>query len=87
MPSWELFEQQDPHYRDHVLPPGILERVSVEMGSVIGWDRYVGPRGVCIGMHQFGASAPLPDLLHKFGFTREAVVAAAKRQIADMVRD
>jgi transketolase len=87
MPSWELFEQQDRHYRDHVLPPGITERVSVEMGSVIGWDRYVGPRGVCIGMHGFGASAPLPDLLHKFGFTCEAVVAAAKRQIVGMARD
>lgn len=87
MPSWELFEQQDRRYRDHVLPPGIWERVSVEMGSVIGWDRYVGPRGISIGMHQFGASAPLADLLRKFGFTREAVVAAAKRQVANIVRD
>jgi transketolase len=82
MPSWELFERQDRSYRDHVLPPDIHERVSVEMGSVIGWDRYVGPRGVNIGMHSFGASAPLKDLLHKFGFTRDAVIAAAKRQIA-----
>ena len=56
------------------------------MGSVIGWGRYVGPRGVSIGMHQFVASAPLPDLLRKFGFTCEAVVAAAKHQIANMVR-
>jgi transketolase len=87
MPSWELFERQDRHYRDHVLPPGISERVSVEMASVIGWDRYVGPRGVSIGMHRFGASAPLQDLLDKFGFTREAVIAAAKGQVADMVRD
>ena len=82
MPSWELFEKQDRSYRDHVLPPDIHERVSVEMGSVIGWDRYVGPRGVSIGMHSFGASAPLKDLLNKFGFTRDAVIAAAKRQIA-----
>jgi len=86
MPSWKLFEQQSERYRDHVVPPGIWERVSVEMGSVIGWGRYVGPRGVSIGMHQFGASAPLPDLLQKFGFTCEAVVAAAKQQIAHMVR-
>ncbi|HKS85707.1 MAG TPA: transketolase [Pseudolabrys sp.] len=82
MPSWELFEQQDRHYRDHVLPPDIYERLSVEMGSVIGWDRYVGHRGMSIGMHGFGASAPLKDLLQKFGFTREAIVAAAKQQIA-----
>jgi transketolase len=81
MPSWELFEQQDRHYRDQVLPPDIHERVSVEMGSVIGWDRYVGHRGTRIGMHGFGASAPLKDLLQNFGFTREAVVAAAKQQI------
>jgi transketolase len=84
MPSWELFEQQDHHYRDHVLPPGISKRVSVEMASVIGWDRYVGPRGVSIGMHQFGASAPLNDLLHKFGFTCEAIIDAVKRQIANI---
>jgi len=81
MPSWELFEQQDRHYRDQILPPDICERVSVEMGSVIGWDRYVGHRGTSIGMHGFGTSAPLKDLLQKFGFTREAVVAAAKQQI------
>jgi transketolase len=82
MPSWELFEKQDRSYRDQVLPPGIYERVSVEMGSVIGWDRYVGPHGASIGMHSFGASAPLKDLLNKFGFTRDAVMAAAKQQIA-----
>ena len=87
MPSWELFELQDPHYRDHVLPPGISERISVEMGSVVGWERYVGPRGFSIGMHRFGASAPLTDLVQKFGFTCEAVVAAAKRQVANMVRE
>ena len=45
MPSWELFEQQEQGYRDHVLPPDIVARVSVEMGSVIGWDRYAGPTG------------------------------------------
>jgi transketolase len=82
MPSWELFEEQDQAYRDRVLPPGVAARVSVEMGSVIGWDRYVGPSGQRIGMRSFGASAPLKDLLHKFGFTVEAVAAAAKDQLA-----
>jgi transketolase len=52
------------------------------MGSVIGWDRYVGERGAKIGMHTFGTSAPLKDLLKKFGFTPEKVVAVAKEQIA-----
>jgi transketolase len=82
MPSWELFEQQDKSYRDGVLPPNIMARVSVEMGSVIGWDRYAGPTGAKIGMHTFGSSAPLKDLLTKFGFTPAKVLAAAKEQIA-----
>jgi transketolase len=82
MPSWELFEQQDQAYRDSVLPPDITARVSVEEGSVIGWDRYVGASGAKIGMHTFGSSAPLKDLLTKFGFTPEKVLAAAKQQLA-----
>lgn len=82
MPSWELFEQQDRAYREHVLPPDVTARVSVEMGSVIGWDRYVGTSGAKIGMHTFGSSAPLKDVLKKFGFTPDKVLAAAKEQIA-----
>jgi transketolase len=81
MPSWELFEQQDQSYRDDVLPPEVTARVSVEMGSVIGWDRYVGATGVTVGMNTFGSSAPLKDLLTKFGFTPAKVLAAAKQQI------
>jgi transketolase len=82
MPSWELFERQDEQYRKAVLPPHITARVTVEQGSVIGWDRYAGNSGAIIGMHSFGASAPLKDLLTKFGFTPEKVMAAAKEQIA-----
>jgi len=82
MPSWELFEQQDETYRNSVLPPHISARVCVEMGSVIGWDRYAGCTGAIIGMHAFGASAPIKDLLPKFGFTPAAVLDAAKAQIA-----
>jgi transketolase len=82
MPSWELFEQQAQAYRESVLPPGVTARVSVEAGSVIGWDRYVGMNGARIGMQSFGASAPIKDLMKKFGFTPEHVVAAAKEQIA-----
>jgi transketolase len=86
MPSWELFEQQDQTYRDKVLPPDITARVSVELGSVIGWDRYVGANGAKIGMHTFGSSAPLKDLLTKFGFTPDKILAAAKEQIAKSKR-
>ena len=82
MPSWELFEQQDQAYRDSVLPPEAAVRVSVEEGSVIGWDRYAGAAGAKIGMHTFGSSAPIKDLLTKFGFTPQTILAAAKRQIA-----
>ena len=84
MPSWELFEQQDQAYRDSVLPPDVKARVSVEAGSVIGWDRYVGMSGARIGMHTFGASAPIKDLMTKFGFTPEKVLAAAKQQLAQV---
>jgi transketolase len=82
MPSWELYEQQDQSYRDSVLPAHVTARVSVEEGSVIGWDRYAGPAGAKIGMHTFGSSAPIKDLLTKFGFTPQKVLAAAKEQIA-----
>ena len=82
MPSWELFEQQDQEYWDSVLPPSVTARVAVEQASVIGWDRYVGRFGAKIGMHTFGSSAPLKDLLTKFGFTPDKVLAAAREQIA-----
>jgi transketolase len=78
MPSWELFEKQDTAYRESVFPPNVTARVSVEMAATTGWERYVGPKGKAIGMHTFGASAPLKDLLKKFGFLPERVVAAAK---------
>jgi transketolase len=86
MPSWELFEQQDQTYRDTVLPPTVTARVTVEMGSVIGWDRYAGAVGTRIGMHTFGSSAPLKSLLTKFGFTPANVLAAAKEQLANCKR-
>jgi transketolase len=78
IPSFELFEKQDAAYKESVLPASVTARVSVEMASTFGWDRYVGPKGKMVGMHTFGASAPLKDLLKKFGFTVENVVAAAK---------
>lgn len=82
MPSWELFERQSQEYKDRVLPPAVIPRVSVEQASTFGWQRYVGPAGYSIGMQTFGASAPLKELQKKFGFTVEAVVAAAKEQIS-----
>jgi len=81
MPCWQLFDQQDAAYKESVLPSSVNARVSVEMASTLGWERYIGLKGKAIGMHSFGASAPLKDLLKKFGFDVETVVAAAKAQL------
>ncbi len=82
MPSWELFEMQDEAYRASVLPPDVDARVAVEQASTLGWAHYVGRGGAVIGMHTFGASAPLAELRTKFGFTPERVAEAAREQIA-----
>jgi transketolase len=81
MPSWELFDDQPREYRDGVLPPEVTARVSVEQASAFGWAKYVGVNGCSIGMRSFGASAPLKDLVKKFGFTAERIVQAAKEQL------
>jgi len=82
MPSWEIFEQQTKEYRDSVLPPSVKARVAVEQASTFGWERYVGTSGRVIGMHTFGASAPLKELQRKFGFEPADVIAAVKEQLA-----
>ena len=78
MPSWDIFEHQTQEYRDSVLPPAVTARVAIEQASTFGWERYVGTSGRVIGMHTFGASAPLKALQEKFGFEPDHVVAAAK---------
>ncbi len=83
MPAWEIFDRQDAAYKESVLPSAVTARVSVEMASTFGWERYVGLKGRKIGMHRFGASAPLKDLLKFFGFTTDAVVAEAHKAIAE----
>jgi transketolase len=83
MPSWEIFEKQDAAYKASVLPPEVTARVSVEMSAPLGWERYVGPKGQMVGMPSFGASAPWKDLQKHFGFTVEAVVAAAQKAMSE----
>ena len=78
MPSWEIFEHQSPEYRESVLPAAVTARIAVEQASTFGWAQYVGHAGRVIGMKTFGASAPLKELLKKFGFTPEAVLQAAR---------
>jgi transketolase len=87
MTCWELFDRQPEEYRNQVLPPEVTARVSVEQGSTLGWDRYVGSHGTVIGMHTFGASAPLKQLLTKFGFTPERVAHAARELVGRPGKD
>ena len=82
MPSWELFDAQPENYRDSVLLPDVDARVSVEAGSTVGWERYVGRKGAMIGMHSFGASAPADDVYRHFGITAEAIEKAVRDQLA-----
>jgi transketolase len=83
MPCWELFDGQDEAFRSGLLPDDVL-KVSIEAGTTLGWERYVGPGGLAIGLDRFGASAPAEDLFKRFGFTAEAIVprivAALKSQ-------
>jgi transketolase len=83
MPSWELFDLQPPEYQAEILPASVQARVSVEQASTLGWERFVGTHGAMIGMHTFGASAPLKDVQRKFGFTPDAIVAACRAQLAE----
>jgi transketolase len=79
VPSWELFDEQPPSYREEVLPPSATARVAIEAGATQGWERYVGPEGATIGIDRFGASAPGDTNMEKFGFTAENVVRTARR--------
>ena len=78
MPSWELFDAQPLEYREAVLPPAVLARVSVEAASPFGWERYVGLAGAIVGVDRFGASAPGPVVMEHYGFTVAHVVETVK---------
>jgi transketolase len=82
MPCHELFERQSPEYRESVLPTSVRARVAVEAGTSLGWRRYTGIDGRIIARRDFGASAPLKELLIQFGFTVEKVVEAAREGLA-----
>ncbi|MFE6842721.1 transketolase [Streptomyces sp. NPDC057686] len=86
MPSVEWFEEQDQAYKDSVLPPSVKARVAVEAGVGLTWHRYVGDAGRIVSLEHFGASADAKVLFREFGFTPEAVTAAAKDSIAAAAR-
>jgi len=79
MPCWELFEKQDQKYKDLVIPPSVTARVGIEAGIELGWHKYLGDKGIFIGMSSFGASAPAKVCFEKFGITVENAIAAAKK--------
>jgi transketolase len=79
LPCWELFAGQDAAYRAQVL--GGVPRIGIEAACELGWERWLGPDGVFIGMTGFGASAPAEELYRHFGITAEAVVAAVRKRL------
>jgi transketolase len=85
MPCWELFEEQDEAYRASVLPPELAARVSIEAGATFGWTRWIGERGIAIGLDRFGASAPANVLFDKLGFSVERIVRAVRGLVNDTV--
>jgi transketolase len=76
-PSWELFASESPEYRESVLPPEIPLRIAVEAGVSLGWERWVGERGVIIALNRYGASAPGKTIFEHFGFTADAIIEKA----------
>jgi len=78
MPSWELFEERDQAYKDKVLPPNVETRLAVEAGCSFGWWRYVGFGGEVIAIDRFGASAPGPTNMEKFGFAPDHIEERAR---------
>ncbi len=84
MPCWEVFDAQPDEYREEVLPRAVQARVSVEAGITFGWERWVGPRGVSVGVDRFGASAPSQRIFDELGLTAGAVAAAAAGVMAQV---
>lgn len=83
MPCWELFEKQSQEYKDSVIPPLVKARVGIEAGVELGWSKWLGEKGIFIGMSSFGASAPAKVCFDNFGITVDNVLKAAKKSIAD----
>ncbi|MEZ5978247.1 MAG: transketolase [Planctomycetota bacterium] len=81
MPSFELFAAQDAELRRHVLGPDDVPRVSIEAAATFGWERWLGPRGLALGLDRFGASAPAEVLLEEYGFTPRALADRVERHL------
>jgi transketolase len=82
MPATDVFDKQDPAYRESVLPAAVTARVAIEAGIADFWYKYVGLNGGIVGMRSFGESAPADQLFKLFGFTQENVVKVAQEVMA-----
>ena len=82
MPSVEWFDEQDEEYKESVLPSSVAARVTVEAGIAMPWHRFLGTHGRAVSLEHYGASADAKTLFREYGFTPEAVVAAAKESLA-----
>jgi len=79
LPSWELFDAQTEEYRNSVLPDNIKARVSIEAAATMGWRKYVGDKGVTIGIDRFGASAPYKEIYENLGLTVQRMINEAEK--------
>ena len=84
LPCWELFEAQEDAYKAEILLPGHdAVRVSIEAGATLGWRRFVGEKGHCVGLDHFGASAPFEVLYEKFGLTSKRLASLVRQDLDD----
>jgi transketolase len=86
MPCWELFQAQPQTYRDEVLPPDVTARMSIEAAATLGWERWVGTRGLCFGIDHFGTSAPAGAIAKAYGFTPENIAQVAQEHFSTVRR-
>ncbi len=84
LPCWEIFDEQSESYREKTFPSSVTLRVAVEAGIKLGWEHYVGPDGLIVGMDGFGASAPASVLYEKFGITVQNVVEAVRKRVTNV---
>ncbi|MGO1641740.1 MAG: transketolase-like TK C-terminal-containing protein, partial [Lactobacillus amylovorus] len=73
LPAQNLFDEQSVEYKESVLPKAVRNRMSIEMGSTFGWERYIGLDGVALGIDRFGASGPGNEVIEYFGFTADNI--------------
>ncbi len=85
LPCWEIFMEQSQEYRDEVIPPRGCMKISMEAGTTLGWDKFIGPAGLAIGIDHFGASAPGKDLAQKFGFTPDQVEEKIRNHLSALL--